>query len=143
MKFFFSILVVQKSSFIALTIICLFLMGCVILWTLNLNLAVRLNLSKLYNFIIYLFIYLYFWCFLFIVYEIRSLIYMLYLLEGFSAILSVVANVYCTGNSQLPVLSSFDYSYLELIGSGFLLIFSLFLLLTFGIIFYCKFSSSW
>jgi hypothetical protein len=64
---------------------------------------------------------------------------MLYLLEGFSAILSVVANVYCTGNSQLPVLSSFDYSYLELIGSGFLLIFSLFLLLTFGIIFYCKF----
>lgn len=59
-------------------------------------------------------------------------------LEAFAAALVIAANVYCGGMSVFPALVGFSYSYLELIGATFLLIFSFALLLISGVVFFLK-----
>lgn len=92
---------------------------------------------------------------------IKIIIYVLYIFLLATFVLLITTNAYCTGQSTSPLIEEFDYcksslnkplpillsfffltllliyvAYLELIGSCFLLLFSLFVSLAYGTIFY-------
>ena len=78
-----------------------------------------------------------------IVNEIKTIIVIIIcvdgLLESIAACLIIAANVYCAGLSTFQPILGFNYAYLEIIGSIFLLVFALILLLIAGIVFYSIF----
>ncbi|RNA22161.1 hypothetical protein BpHYR1_014929, partial [Brachionus plicatilis] len=111
----------SSNESVSVYIISIMLVGCIILWTLNLQSAIRLNLKN----------------------DLKTMNLVLIVadtvMELLSSILLVLTNSHCSGFSLLIPLKNFDYSYLEIISASLLLLFAILLFIISSIIFYFNF----
>ncbi|CAF0949046.1 unnamed protein product [Brachionus calyciflorus] len=110
----------SDSSMVAIIIVCCELGACFFLWILILQYSIRLGLNNEISLVI------------------NVIICIIGVFELGSAILLIVSNAYCTRKTSISSLSDFNYSYMELIGALFLVLFSLFLLMIAGVVFFIR-----
>ncbi|RNA26908.1 hypothetical protein BpHYR1_023704 [Brachionus plicatilis] len=110
----------SDSTTVPLVIICCELGACLFQWILILQYSIRLGLNNQTHLIV------------------NVIICAIGVLELGTAILLIIANAYCTGQTSISAIGDFNYSYVELIAALLLLVFSGFIFVISGVIFFVQ-----